>query len=590
MTYDVEQLREALSSARRLEAAQSQRLREQALVLDGLQALSVEDEPDVLLARMFELLSSALSFDEAYVLEPMADQYVCVASTCPHAPGATWPSGAFFRRVAGGGAAVVPDNARVPEWASCIGATVSSGGAIYAPITAVNGPGLLLLCAHERGVYSSSDLALVSKLGLLVSQTLASGQRRRLAEAMNRSEMERLAAVEANEIKSQFLANMSHEVRTPLNGVVTVADLLSRSELHPRQREMVSLILESGRSLERVLSDILDFSKMEAGQLDLELRPFNLTTSLTSLCDLFAAEAQAKGLSFETRHIDPTLAWFEGDVGRVRQVVTNLLSNAVKFTASGGVSVEVEVEPRGAISTVVIRVKDTGCGFGPDEADRLFERFKQADGSITRRFGGSGLGLAISRSLAVQMGGDILCRSAVGQGAEFEFRFAAEPIASQSPVPEAGESEPHAAGRILVAEDNANNRRIIGMVLELIGADVTYAEDGRQACEAFERDTFDLILMDMQMPVLDGLSATREIRAMELRRGAAPSPIIVLSANAMTHHVAESLEAGADAHMPKPINPAALLDKIAELSGPRDPVMPASMDGATGSTGDPAFY
>lgn len=572
MTHDVEQLREALASAHRLQAAQNQRLREQALVLDGIQALSVDDEPDVLLARMFELLSSALAFDEAYVLDPMADLFVCVASTGPGA-GATWPSGAFFRRVADGGAAVVPDNSRVPEWASCHGATPSSGGAIYAPITAVNGPGLLILCAHERGAYSSSDLALVSKLGLLVSQTLASGQRRRLAEAMHHSEMERLAAVEANEIKSQFLANMSHEVRTPLNGVVTVADLLSQTQLQPRQHEMVSLILESGRSLERVLSDILDFSKIEAGKLALEPRPFNLTDSLNSLCDLFAAEANAKGLSFEARPLDPAQAWFEGDIDRIRQVVTNLLSNAVKFTETGGVSLEVDVLPGGAPSTVVIRVQDTGCGFGADEADRLFGRFEQADGSITRRFGGSGLGLAISRSLAEQMGGAITCRSALGQGAEFEFRFVAEQITAQVQPPEAQECEPSPSGRILVAEDNANNRKIIGMVLELIGADVTYAEDGRQACDAFARKSFDLILMDMQMPVLDGLSATREIRAMETSRGVAPVPIIMLSANAMTHHVAEALHAGADAHMPKPINPAALLAKIAELCGAREAAM-----------------
>lgn len=395
---------------------------------------------------------------------------------------------------------------------------------------------------------------------------------------MHRSEAARLAAVQANEIKSQFLANMSHEVRTPLNGVVTVAELLGRTALQPRQREMVSLILDSGRSLERVLNDILDFSKIEAGKLSLEPRPFNLTHSLTPLCDLFAAEAGAKGLSFEARHMDPARAWFEGDIDRVRQVVTNLLSNAVKFTETGGVSVEVDASPDGTTSTVVIRVQDTGCGFDLDKADRLFGRFEQADGSITRRFGGSGLGLAISRSLARQMSGDITCRSAAGQGATFEFRFAAEQIADRRQAPEASEDEPAPAGRILVADDNANNRKIIGMVLELIGADVTYAEDGQQACEAFVRETFDLVLMDMQMPVLDGLSAIREIRAMESGRGSAPIPIIMLSANTMTHHVAESLQAGADAHMPKPIHAPALLSKIAELSGPCKTATPPPED------------
>jgi signal transduction histidine kinase/ActR/RegA family two-component response regulator len=570
MTQEVEQLREALASARRLQAAESQRLREHALVLNGIQALSADDEPDALIARMFELLSSALPFDRAFVLEPRDEVFVCVAATCPEALGATWPSGPFFRRVAAGGAAVVPDNSRVPEWAACRGAVALPGGAIYAPITAVQGRGLLLLCAEAHGAYSSGDLTLVSRLGLLVSQTLAAGQRRRLAEAMQRSEMERRAAVEANETKSQFLANMSHEVRTPLNGVVTVADLLGRTELDPRQREMVALILESGRALERLLSDILDFSKMEEGKLALESRPFNLTESLASICDLFAAEAQAKGLRFEARHLDPAQAWIAGDSGRVRQVVTNLLSNAVKFTETGEVTVQVELRPGTDRSTVIVRVRDTGCGFAPQVADRLFGRFEQADTSITRRFGGSGLGLAISRSLALQMGGDIICRSTPGEGAEFEFRFEAERIEAAEAAAEPGVDDDDWRGRILVAEDNANNRKIIGMVLELIGADVTYAEDGQQACEAFAREGFDLVLMDMQMPVLDGLSATRNIRALERSRGDASIPIIMLSANAMTHQVAESLEAGADAHVSKPIDAAVLLAKISELSGPRD--------------------
>ncbi|WP_293905162.1 ATP-binding protein [Phenylobacterium sp.] len=566
MTHEVEQLREALASTRRLQAAESQRLREHVLVINGIRALSVDDDPDILLARMFELLSAALAFDEAYVLEVKDDLFVCVASTAPGALGATWPAGAFFRRVAGGGAALVPDNSRVPEWASCQGVAPLPGGAIYAPIAAVHGPGLLVLCAHQLGAYSSADLALVSKLGLLVSQTLATGQRRRLAEAMHRAQVERQAAVDANETKSQFFANMSHEVRTPLNGVITVADLLARTDLGPRQREMVSLILESGRTLERLLSDILDFTKIEAGKLTLETRAFNLTENLACVCDLFAAEADAKGLRFDVRHLDAAQAWLDGDSVRVRQVVTNLLSNAVKFTEQGGVTLEVDVQPGGDLSTVVIRVRDTGCGFAAEAADRLFDRFEQADGSITRRFGGSGLGLAISRSLALQMGGDITCRSTPGEGSEFEFRFVAAPVQPAASAPEAEEPGAQRAWRILVAEDNPNNRRIIGMVLELIGADVTYAEDGLEACQAFAREPFDLILMDMQMPVLDGLSATRNIRALELQRGDAPIPIIVLSANAMTHQVAQSLEAGADAHMPKPIDAAALLAKISQLS------------------------
>lgn len=567
MTPEVEQLREALASAHRLLAAEGRRLREQDLVINGIQALSADDEPEVLLARMFELLRAELTFDDAYVLEPQDETFVCVAGATPGSVGAVWPAGEFFRRVAGGRGAVVPDNSRVPEWASCKGATCTAGGAIYAPITTPRGPGLILLCVRDRAAYSPADLALLSKLGLLVSQTLAAGQRRRLAEGMHRAQAERQVAIEANETKSQFFANMSHEVRTPLNGVVTVADLLGRTDLAPRQREMVSLILDSSRTLERLLSDILDFTKIESGKLNLEARAFNLTDSLGSVCELFAAEADAKGLAFEARLPDPALAWLDGDNVRVRQVVTNLLSNAVKFTDRGGVTLEVELQRDAPLGTAIVRVRDTGCGFADEAAARLFDRFEQADGSITRRFGGAGLGLAISRALARQMGGDIHCRSQPGEGAQFEFHFRAALVEPPAPTPEpTATSEPQDL-RILVAEDNPNNRKIIGMVLELTGAQVTFAEDGLEACQAFAREPFDLILMDLQMPVLDGLSATRRIRDLERLRGTDAVPLIVISANAMTHHVAESLEAGADAHVAKPIDPSVLLETIAELCG-----------------------
>jgi signal transduction histidine kinase/CheY-like chemotaxis protein len=584
MMQEVEHLREALASVRRRLAADRQRLREHALVLNGIQALSVDDEPNVLLERMFELLSSALGFDEAFVLEPRDDRFICVASTCASALGAAWPSGPFFRRVADGGVAVVPDNARVPEWASCSGATPMPGGAIYAPITSAEGPGLLILCANARGVYSSADVALVSKLGLLVSQTLAAGRQRRLAQAIHRSESERRVAIAANETKSRFLANMSHEIRTPLNGVVTVAELLGRTELEPRQREMVSLILDSGRSLERLLGDILDFSKIEAGKLTFQSLPFNLTDSLSSTCQLFAAKAEDKGLTFDVQLPDRDEAWLEGDIDRVRQVVTNLLFNAIKFTEAGRVSIAVALQPSGDRSIAIIRVRDTGCGFTPDAADHLFERFQQADGSITRRFGGAGLGLAISRSLAVQMGGDVTAHATPGECAAFEFRFAAKRIDGPPPAPEAPQIAVGAGARILVAEDNANNRKIIGMVLELIGAEVTYAENGEEACAAFSRQAFDFILMDMQMPVLDGLSATRTIRALEHSRGDPPIPIIMLSANAMAHHVAESRRAGADEHVAKPIDATLLLTKIAELGAPRGADL-RSADGVAASFG-----
>ncbi|MDP1617447.1 ATP-binding protein [Phenylobacterium sp.] len=566
LDLDKEQLREALASAKQIEASLRERLREQDLVLSGLEALQGEEDPAVLQARVFDLLSRSVAFNLALVLEPEGEGFVCTAATDQAAVGARWPGGGFFSRVAHGRAAVTPDNRRVPEWGQCDGLSPLPGAGIYAPILAASGPGLLVLCSHQPGAYSARDGALVSRLSLLVSQTLAAAQRRRLSDAARSADIARKAAVEASEAKSRFLANMSHEIRTPLNGVTAVADLLAMTELAPRQQEMAQLIAQSGRMLERLLNDVLDFAKIEAGQLDIEREPFDLGPALHAMIDLFAAKADAKGLGFRA-HIDPNAAGvFEGDSLRVRQILGNLLSNAVKFTEAGEVALHVSAEDGPEDALITLRVTDTGCGFTPERGARLFDRFEQGDDSITRQFGGTGLGLAISRSLAEMMDGAITWRSTPGQGSTFEATFRARR------APDAGRAGPEPAAprhdpdlKVLVVEDNPNNRRIVAMILELVQAQATYAENGQEGLDAFAPGRFDIVLMDLQMPVLDGLSAIRRIRALERVAAAPPVPIIALSANAMTHHVAESLAAGATAHVAKPILPARLIQTMVGL-------------------------
>ncbi len=566
LDLDKEQLREALASAKQIEASLRERLREQDLVLSGLEALQGEEDPAELQARVFDLLSRSVAFNLALVIEPEGEDFVCTAATDSAAVGARWPGGGFFSRVAHGRAAVVPDNRRVPEWGQCEGLSPLPGAGIYAPILAASGPGLLVLCCHQPGAYSARDGALVSRLSLLVSQTLAAAQRRRLSEAARSADVARQAAVAASEAKSRFLANMSHEIRTPLNGVTAVADMLAMTELAPRQQEMAQLIAQSGRMLERLLNDVLDFAKIEAGQLDVERKPFDLEPALHAMIDLFAAKADAKGLAFHA-HIAPGAAGlFEGDSLRVRQVLGNLLSNAVKFTEAGEVVLEVCAEDGPEDSLITLRVTDTGCGFTAERGARLFDRFEQGDDSITRQFGGTGLGLAISRSLAEMMGGAITWRSTPGQGSTFEATFRARRVRDSGPATTDADAPAHPQDlRVLVAEDNPNNRRIVAMVLDLVQAQATYAENGQEALDAFAPGRFDIILMDLQMPVLDGLSATRRIRELERAAIAPPVPIIALSANAMTHHVTEALAAGATAHVAKPILPARLIQTMVGL-------------------------
>jgi len=384
-------------------------------------------------------------------------------------------------------------------------------------------------------------------------------------------------AEHANEAKSMFVANMSHEIRTPLNGVIGVAGVLARTPLSAEQRDMVGLVQSSAKVLERLLSDILDQSKLEAGDFELQMAPFDLRETIEAAAELMRARADEKALSFEV-NFDPSAdGIFRGDGVRLRQVLSNLAANAIKFTEQGEVRIDVTAtEPAapGAPTELRIVVGDTGIGFDESTAQRLFARFVQADGSISRRFGGTGLGLAISKALTERMGGQIGAESELGVGSRFtvvlplERTFAlADYKAGQAEAqPEADADAGEALGelRILVAEDHPTNQRVIELILGPLGVSLTMASDGQEAVEAFRPGAFDLVLMDMQMPRLDGLAATREIRRLEREAGAAPTPIAMLTANAMDEHRLMAFEAGADHHISKPFTPESLFAGIAE--------------------------
>ncbi|RAK65592.1 PAS domain-containing hybrid sensor histidine kinase/response regulator [Phenylobacterium kunshanense] len=387
------------------------------------------------------------------------------------------------------------------------------------------------------------------------------------ADLEARAELVEARAEAANLAKSEFLANMSHEIRTPLNGVAGVAGALARTPLTGPQREMVSIIESSARTLETLLSDILDLARVEAGKFELRPEPFDLASSVTACAALFDAAAQAKGLDLEVEITPEATGCYVGDAARLRQILSNLLGNALKFTTHGGVRLHVGAAASGR--GLEFRVSDTGMGFDAEAKSRLFARFEQADGSITRRFGGSGLGLAISRALADAMGGALDAEAEPGRGATFTLTLDLPRSATPSPqrVEAEFEDDVSVGGlRVLLAEDHPTNRRVVELILGSAGVDLACVENGAEAVEAFAGGGFDMVLMDVQMPVMDGLTAVREIRAREAAAGALRTPIFVLTANAMPEHVSASRAAGADGHISKPINADELLRVVASAA------------------------
>lgn len=386
------------------------------------------------------------------------------------------------------------------------------------------------------------------------------------ARALRRA---RSRAEQANTAKTQFLANMSHEIRTPLNGVIAMADVLHRSSLGAKDRDLVDTIRSSAGTLERLLSDILDSARIESGELRLEAAPFNLLGMLEGVQQLWSTGAQGKGVELELVYEDEMNRAVMGDVVRLRQVLNNLVSNALKFTEVGKVTIRAETTGRDKIR---FSVTDTGVGFDESVRQRLFARFQQADESITRRYGGSGLGLNISQNLIGLMGGEMDCSSTPGEGSTFWFEITLESVRTSSEdgvgerrdvLAEHSITTSRGLGlKVLLADDHAANRKVVEVLLAPLDVEMTSVVDGQEAVDAFEDDYFDLVLMDMQMPVMDGLTATRRMREIEKRDGRVHTPIVMLTANAMREHIDASLQAGADMHLTKPLTVQSLMSCI----------------------------
>ena len=374
-------------------------------------------------------------------------------------------------------------------------------------------------------------------------------------------------AESATQAKSMFLANMSHEIRTPMNGIIGMVDILKQTKLSSEQEEFVNIIETSGESLLTLINDILDFSKIESGQLEFENIPFSLETILQTVIRLLSFKAKSKKLELKYSFINEVPIKLSGDPVRLKQIIINLVNNAIKFTKSGHVIINVRVKDEDSDTALLLfEIEDTGIGIAEEAIPKLFKSFSQANLATSRKFGGTGLGLAISKELSRLMNGEIGLRSTLGEGSCFWFTARLKKQ-SQKEIDDADKKDKSLknSGKqarklyILLAEDNPINQRVAQINLNNLGHEIVITKNGVECVEKYKSEKFDLILMDIQMPEMDGIEATKIIRELEQSgHTSIRTPIVALTANALTGDKERFLEAGMDAHLAKPFKPDGL--------------------------------
>jgi signal transduction histidine kinase/FixJ family two-component response regulator len=552
----LEQTREALFSLEQINTAYRNRIAELEAINLVLTRLAASHNSSDVFADVFSASRSILEFDDALVALP-SDSGELQLRAATRQMSIELPITSILRKVISGRTLTTTVDRLFPG----IGSELIGGSSsvLCLPITVEGRTGIFaLMRSTARKPFRSSDVESARHLGVLITQALA--------------QLSKQEALAQSRAKSNFLATMSHELRTPLNGVIGMTSVLQSTALTGEQRSCIETIETCGNALLRQIDDILDFARADAGELTLARELVVPAKVARETASIVEHQALQKNLKLAVVVHPGVPAEIEGDDRRIRQVLLNLLQNAVKFTTAGGITVDIGAVGGPENPLVRFAVTDTGIGVPRAARPHMFKDFYQVDASRTRRFGGTGLGLAISRRIIERIGGKIGFESTLGSGSTFWFEI---PVGDREGFkknagmqPAFVASSPAAALSILVAEDSRTNQNVARLLLEKMGHRVTLSDNGAQAVQSCMTDVYDLVLMDMQMPEMDGLEATRRIRA--LNGAAGETPILALTANAFESDMQACLQAGMNGFVSKPINRGKLEDAIASVHGPRE--------------------
>jgi len=548
--------------------SREKRLRKEAEgLLNGLRILNASRNSQEMFENLLNVLKEFIPIENGFIIfEREDDQLIAGMTTSSAFAGLIWEDSEFIQRILSGQIIAAHNVSLIPTWQKQLekNSELKVTSALHAPLHTHNHRAILVCTHSASAMFNKNHVKLLEKFSPLTNQALINIEHRQelQTEVNIQTKQLRVAKEKAeatNKAKSNFLANMSHEIRTPMNAIINLNALALEGNLPEPERQYIEKVAGASQDLLGIINEILDLSKIEAGKLSIESTPFNLDSVINEVINLLKPAAEEKGLTFRAKLSLPSTLMVTGDPLRLRQVLTNLIHNAIKFTDSGGIEVIAKAQlTEGNDTSISFTISDSGIGLPASELKTIFQSFQQADNSTTRKYGGTGLGLAISKQLIELMGGILEAKSIQNVGSKFSFSLQLAAVEKENKTPtqqaiadNAEERLRLLKSRVLLVEDNITNQLIAKKILERVNLNVTIASHGKEALSLLAKQPFDLILMDLHMPIMDGFQTTKVIRKNPQWN---KLPIIALTANAIKTTIDECDAAGIDAHISKPID------------------------------------